>query len=483
MAVAPSQRRAAPKQRFGRPLLGRLSAGVARRERRAEKPEPEPTLASKPLRGGGVPGPLADSGGAGWELELDDEHRRSFVSLRREAFSERTLRQWWSALYSKIDWECPMVGKRRMPRSAAWLTSAQCKCTYRYGSAAFTSLGMEPWFQEITDLVCEVCGIQQDPNSCNANLYEDGAQAVGWHADDEPLFEATERDALIVSLSLGATRAFELRPNDAPGEVTRLSLHHGDLCTMEGLTQKHYRHRVPRGPATKPRINLTWRWVVAHDRGCPLRQPGRTAEDVMSSPSPTRLPPAPRPTKRPHPETTSSLAFAEISKEEKERREQRLSRFSAASGALGPGAPAAPRPAAAEVAKRRRKDRFEESAAPAGVPSRPAGVAAASGEALAPAKAMLAPTPPRASMAEDPEVERRHRRLARFEIPAATPSVAAPAASLPAVAAEVAAPPPAAGGTPSISLVSRAAAALSSVAMSAMTDEEKKRHRLKRFVS
>lgn len=353
MAVAPSQRRAAPKQRFGRPLLGRLSAGVARRERRAEKPEPEPTLASKPLRGGGVPGPLADSGGAGWELELDDEHRRSFVSLRREAFSERTLRQWWSALYSKIDWECPMVGKRRMPRSAAWLTSAQCKCTYRYGSAAFTSLGMEPWFQEITDLVCEVCGIQQDPNSCNANLYEDGAQAVGWHADDEPLFEATERDALIVSLSLGATRAFELRPNDAPGEVTRLSLHHGDLCTMEGLTQKHYRHRVPRGPATKPRINLTWRWVVAHDRGCPLRQPGRTAEDVMSSPSPTRLPPAPRPTKRPHPETTSSLAFAEISKEEKERREQRLSRFSAASGALGPGAPAAPRPAAAEVAKRR----------------------------------------------------------------------------------------------------------------------------------
>jgi len=52
-------------------------------------------------------------------------------------------------------------------------------------------------------------------------------------------------------------------------ESIRLRLSDGDICTMEGLLQKHYRHRVPvERPSMAPRINLTWRWV-AHDSGCP----------------------------------------------------------------------------------------------------------------------------------------------------------------------------------------------------------------------
>eukprot|EP00404_Azadinium_spinosum_P042456 CAMPEP_0180826560 /NCGR_PEP_ID=MMETSP1038_2-20121128/73611_1 /TAXON_ID=632150 /ORGANISM="Azadinium spinosum, Strain 3D9" /LENGTH=60 /DNA_ID=CAMNT_0022869181 /DNA_START=45 /DNA_END=224 /DNA_ORIENTATION=- len=39
---------------------------------------------------------------------------------------------------------------------------------------------------------------------------------------------------------------------------------------MEGLTQKHYMHRVPRERfVAQPRINLTWRYIVEHCRGCP----------------------------------------------------------------------------------------------------------------------------------------------------------------------------------------------------------------------
>ena len=52
-------------------------------------------------------------------------------------------------------------------------------------------------------------GTMQNPPDCvNINLYEDGSQTVGWHADDESLFDGKNRDAMILSLSLGSTREF-----------------------------------------------------------------------------------------------------------------------------------------------------------------------------------------------------------------------------------------------------------------------------------
>ncbi|CAE7407662.1 ALKBH3 [Symbiodinium pilosum] len=132
-----------------------------------------------------------------------------------------------------------------LPRSASWLTLPGCQCEYEYAGLRFPAMTMPEWFLEITDEVARACGLQERPNSCNANLYKSGVDNVSWHCDDEPLFDATGRDALIVSLSLGATRSFCLRPKDDPFQETLLHLEDGDLCTMEGLCQKHYRHRVP----------------------------------------------------------------------------------------------------------------------------------------------------------------------------------------------------------------------------------------------
>merc|ERR1719401_86438 len=46
---------------------------------------------------------------------------------------------------------------------------------------------------------------------------------------------------------------------------------------MEGMTQKHFQHRVPRESGVAgPRINLTWRWILKHTPRCPagrLRPP------------------------------------------------------------------------------------------------------------------------------------------------------------------------------------------------------------------
>jgi hypothetical protein len=136
---------------------------------------------------------------------------------------------------------------------------------------------MEDWFLDLTHAVCDACGITEPPNSCNGNLYNSGMESVGWHADDEVLFDATNRDALIVSLSLGAPRQFELRPKswESGENSSRVRLSNGDLCTMEGFCQRYYVHCVPKEPGCdEARINLTWRWLVCHDSTCPLSTTG-----------------------------------------------------------------------------------------------------------------------------------------------------------------------------------------------------------------
>ncbi|CAK0793441.1 unnamed protein product, partial [Prorocentrum cordatum] len=141
---------------------------------------------------------------------------------------------------------------------------------------------MEPWFLQLTRAVCQACGIPDLPNCCNGNRYASGDESVGWHSDDEALFQAAAQDALIVSLSLGATRTFRVRLKDHAAEGDGLVgaevlLGDGDLCTMEGLCQKHYQHCVPKeASVSEPRINLTWRWIVSHGRGCPRGAPEGT---------------------------------------------------------------------------------------------------------------------------------------------------------------------------------------------------------------
>merc|ERR1712172_206756 len=90
------------------------------------------------------------------------------------------------------------------------------------------------------------------PNSANLNLYANGLQAVGWHADDERLFGGKERDCAIISLSLGGMREFwvALRSvlggvDPAASSIVEMDLAAGDVMSMEGLFQKHCVHFVP----------------------------------------------------------------------------------------------------------------------------------------------------------------------------------------------------------------------------------------------
>jgi alkylated DNA repair dioxygenase AlkB len=92
------------------------------------------------------------------------------------------------------------------------------------------------------------------------NRYRNGNDSVAWHSDNDA--ECDPR-RVIASLSLGATRTFELRPLRASGlnhKKVAVELADGDLVVMRGATQLNYEHRIPKEPQVAgERLNLTFR--------------------------------------------------------------------------------------------------------------------------------------------------------------------------------------------------------------------------------
>ncbi|WP_296280664.1 alpha-ketoglutarate-dependent dioxygenase AlkB [uncultured Acinetobacter sp.] len=103
----------------------------------------------------------------------------------------------------------------------------------------------------------------QHYNSCLANLYEDGSQAVGWHSDDEPSLVSPDQNVVIASLSLGASRKFSFK-HKWKAEKVDLLLQSGQLIVMQGQTQRYWKHCLAKSlRVIEPRVNLTFRRFYA----------------------------------------------------------------------------------------------------------------------------------------------------------------------------------------------------------------------------
>jgi alkylated DNA repair dioxygenase AlkB len=91
------------------------------------------------------------------------------------------------------------------------------------------------------------------------NLYRNGQDSNGWHADNE---KELGRNPVIASVSLGAERMFHLQHNTIKEANVKLALEHGSLLLMKGETQHFWKHQIPK--TAKPvgeRINLTFRTI------------------------------------------------------------------------------------------------------------------------------------------------------------------------------------------------------------------------------
>ncbi|GEC77340.1 alpha-ketoglutarate-dependent dioxygenase AlkB family protein [Flavobacterium aquatile] len=91
------------------------------------------------------------------------------------------------------------------------------------------------------------------------NLYRDGKDSNGWHADNE---KELGRNPIIASVSFGAERSFHLKHNSIPDAKQKITLENGSLLLMKGETQHFWKHQIPK--TAKPigsRINLTFRII------------------------------------------------------------------------------------------------------------------------------------------------------------------------------------------------------------------------------
>jgi len=95
--------------------------------------------------------------------------------------------------------------------------------------------------------------------TCLLNLYRDGSDSNGWHADNE---KELGKNPIIASITLGQERFFHLKHRTQKELKHKLLLEHGSLLLMQGETQHHWLHQIPK--TKKPmneRINLTFRVV------------------------------------------------------------------------------------------------------------------------------------------------------------------------------------------------------------------------------
>ncbi len=145
-------------------------------------------------------------------------------------------------------------------------TYAQPRLTALFGnngkSYSYSGIEMKPHpfdrkLQQLKQALDELAKVNF--TSCLMNLYRDGKDSNGWHADDE---KELGINPVIASVSLGQERIFHLRHKKRKELKKRIVLEHGSLLLMSGVTQHHWVHQIPKSKKPmNPRINLTFRVI------------------------------------------------------------------------------------------------------------------------------------------------------------------------------------------------------------------------------
>ena len=127
--------------------------------------------------------------------------------------------------------------------------------SYTYSNLTLKPLKFTPKLLEIHQKLKELTNINF--THCLANLYRDGNDSMGWHADDE---KELGENPVIASVSLGAVRRFQLKHRYDPNLKYQLDLEHGSLLLMQGTTQHFWNHQLPKTKKlVSSSINLTFR--------------------------------------------------------------------------------------------------------------------------------------------------------------------------------------------------------------------------------
>jgi alkylated DNA repair dioxygenase AlkB len=171
-------------------------------------------------------------------------------------FNSAECEQMFRSINDETPWEARNIvlfGKEvPQPRLACWYGDL----AYSYSGITLDPRPMTPTLLEIKQR-CEQAASARF-NSVLVNLYRDGQDSMGLHADDEPELGV---EPIIASVSFGGERNFRLRHRQSK-DLQQISLATGSLLVMSGLSQECWMHDVPKTKKfVAPHINLTFRYI------------------------------------------------------------------------------------------------------------------------------------------------------------------------------------------------------------------------------
>ena len=179
--------------------------------------------------------------------------------LQPRFFDVHRSAEMYSELMQQTAWEQPemiIFGKKHAQAGlSTWYSDTGVN--YEYSGVVRVAHPMTPLLEQIRAELETFTGAAF--NSVLVNLYRDGKDSVSWHSDNEAI---NGREPTIASVSLGATRRFDLR-HKATRETVRADLEDGSLLVMSGLSQHCWVHQIAKtANAVGPRINLTFRRII-----------------------------------------------------------------------------------------------------------------------------------------------------------------------------------------------------------------------------
>jgi alkylated DNA repair dioxygenase AlkB len=177
-----------------------------------------------------------------------------------EFFTKNDANIYFEDLLKTINWQQDSItvyGKTHLqPRLTSFLSNNNK--TYKYSNTIMSPNPFEGSLLKIKNKIETILDIKF--TSCLANLYRNGNDSNGWHADNE---KELGTNPIIASISFGAERIFHFKHKQNPSLKRKLVLENGSLLLMKGETQNNWLHQVPK---TKKkigkRINLTFRIIA-----------------------------------------------------------------------------------------------------------------------------------------------------------------------------------------------------------------------------
>ena len=162
-------------------------------------------------------------------------------------------------LYHQTPWrqdEVTVFGKKyQQPRLTALF--ADVPLPYSYAGLTLYPVPFLPILNTLRQQISRDTSITF--NSCLLNLYRDGRDSNGWHADNE---KELGMNPWIASLSFGEERSFRLKHRYDKSQKLKMDLIVGSLVLMGGKLQQYWLHQIPKtAKMVQPRINATFRFL------------------------------------------------------------------------------------------------------------------------------------------------------------------------------------------------------------------------------